>query len=186
MLLDHLRVKTHASHQAVEKLLIPRFKNLNGRQDYMALLQLFYGYFAPLEQSAFPYIHQQTVPDLAARRKSAALLNDMQWLSGTQICDMCNDLPEIADEADALAAMYVLEGSTLGGRVIMKMVTTQLQFNSAAGTEFFNGYGEDTGRRWTSFTSLLNAYTSDVATMARMATTADNTFLKFQDWITRN
>ncbi len=51
---------------------------------------------------------------------------------------------------------YVLEGSALGGRVILRQLKP-LGLSEAAGASYFAGDGPETGRRWTTFLARLEA-----------------------------
>lgn len=59
--------------------------------------------------------------------------------------------------AYALGYAYVIEGSTLGGRVILKQVMPSLHLEED-GTRFFAGYGADTGKYWKAFLQQFCAY----------------------------
>jgi heme oxygenase (biliverdin-IX-beta and delta-forming) len=63
--------------------------------------------------------------------------------------------PPIASEPEALGAMYVLEGATLGGRVIRRELAARGV--SLAGLEFLDPYGEEAGERWRSFVAVLES-----------------------------
>ncbi|WP_278009613.1 biliverdin-producing heme oxygenase [Flavobacterium gyeonganense] len=54
--------------------------------------------------------------------------------------------------------MYVIEGSTLGGRYILKNITTIAGLDKGQGVSYFNGYGEKTGNYWKSFLIFLEEY----------------------------
>jgi heme oxygenase len=60
---------------------------------------------------------------------------------------------DILTPAEALGALYVLEGSSLGGRVILKEL--KRRDVSLAGLGFLDPYGADTSRRWQSFLAIL-------------------------------
>ncbi len=62
-----------------------------------------------------------------------------------------------ADRAAFLGAMYVMEGSTLGGLYIARHVEPLLGLSAECGTAYFRGYGEQTGEQWRSFQALLTA-----------------------------
>lgn len=48
----------------------------------------------------------------------------------------------------ACGAIYVMEGSTLGGQVIARHVATALGLSPESGCRYFSGYGRETGVRW--------------------------------------
>jgi heme oxygenase len=61
--------------------------------------------------------------------------------------------PEPASQAEALGMLYVLEGSTLGGRFILRAIAARGIAESAL--SFLDPYGERTGAQWRSFLAVL-------------------------------
>lgn len=64
--------------------------------------------------------------------------------------------------AAALGALYVVEGSTLGGRVIAQRVGRELP-DAVAATRFLRSYGAETTARWRTTLGALAATTEPVA-----------------------
>lgn len=66
-----------------------------------------------------------------------------------------------ADEGErnacVMGAMYVMEGSTLGGRFIARYVEEHLHMTPGAGDAYFRGHGEATGSVWREFRERLAA-----------------------------
>lgn len=60
--------------------------------------------------------------------------------------------------AAALGALYVLEGASLGGRVIARHVADALALTPDTGLAFFCGYGDATGEMWRRFGAALEAW----------------------------
>jgi heme oxygenase len=54
-----------------------------------------------------------------------------------------------------LGAMYVMEGSTLGGQYIARQVEEALGLEPGVGDAYFRGYGERTGEMWRAFRAVL-------------------------------
>ncbi len=52
--------------------------------------------------------------------------------------------------------MYVLEGATLGGRVIARRLEQHLSVDPRTGGRFFRPYGSETSSMWSSFVVRLN------------------------------
>jgi heme oxygenase (biliverdin-IX-beta and delta-forming) len=186
MTLTLLRDYTRSSHQSLEKLLIPKIKNIRERKDYAEILALFYGYFKPLEEQIEKHVNKETIPDMHHRRKSSAILSDYQHVHGINEMSVCEDMPVIENEAQCLGAMYVMEGSTLGGKIIAQMITRHLDVEMEKGITFFNGYGAETEQMWEKFTTSLNEFDSKGTHTAQMAAAAEETFLKFRSWILEN
>jgi heme oxygenase len=60
------------------------------------------------------------------------------------------------NEAEAMGALYVMEGSTLGGKLIAKSLRTCSDW-PVRGICYFNPYGERTGAMWAAFQLELAA-----------------------------
>jgi heme oxygenase (biliverdin-IX-beta and delta-forming) len=184
-MIERLRESTGRLHQELEKELIPRIKGVSDPTAYTSLLQLFYGYYYPLEQHIAAHIGADFPGGFEQRRKAAALLNDIAAITGSpaEQPECCNDLPEIKDAAQALGAMYVLEGSTLGGQVICQMLLRNLKDPALPqALSFFNGYGTDTQAQWDGFVHYLAGYHGDSLQQESMLQAAKDTFSKFREW----
>lgn len=66
---------------------------------------------------------------------------------------------EFANENEALGAMYVIEGSTLGGNVIAKQLSKTEGFDDVT-FNFFGCYKENTGSMWKNFKEVLDSEVS--------------------------
>lgn len=185
-MIERLRESTGELHLELERELIPIIKNVTGSAEYVRLLQLFYGYYYPLEQYIAAHIDTSFPGGFDKRRKALLLLDDIAAITGapaeTPVC--CEDIPEIADANQALGAMYVLEGSTLGGQVICQLLLRNLKDPALPGAmSFFNGYGTETQARWDSFVHYLTGYHGDIEQQGKMLKAAADTFLKFRQWV---
>jgi heme oxygenase len=67
-------------------------------------------------------------------------------------------LPDLPTFAHALGALYVLEGATLGGRVILRDLDARLGTSIAGATRFFGGRREAVGPMWLRFRALLDDF----------------------------
>ena len=67
--------------------------------------------------------------------------------------------PQIRTKAEALGALYVIEGSTLGGKTILKAL--QSQGISTGDLHFLDPYGKDVGMYWRAFLKVLERETSN-------------------------
>lgn len=187
MFIERLRSETKHIHQALEKAMIPGIKQATTPQAYSKILTVFYGYFKAIENLLDAQLNEEIVPAYAQRRKAHIILEDLDAmnLKGT-LPALATDLPQISNIHQALGAMYVLEGSTLGGQVITKMLKQNLNVNDTAWLKFFSGYGEDTPNMWSSFIEVLNQYAEDEAYHNEIIEAAINTFAKFKTWIEKN
>jgi len=182
-----LKQNTKSNHQQLEKLLVTKLRLISTTEDYIKLLQLFYGYFGGLEDKIIGNLSEVHMDDHLERRKTLSIANDIKILGGT-LNEKAKegDLPQIENFLQALGALYVIEGSTLGGRVIVKMLQRQLDIEHNKGLSFFSGYGEETESMWTSFKELLNNQTLTLGETELIIAAADSTFEKFKLWIEKN
>jgi len=183
MLSEKLKIQTLTNHQQLEKMLIGRMKAMRSAQDYINLLQLFYSYFGGLETLIDKYIGSDQLPDHAERRKSAALVNDITALGGSaEPLASGNDLPAIENSLQAYGALYVIEGSTLGGKIISKMVAQQLGIADGKGLSFFSSYGDNLAAMWDKFKENLDLQAQNQSDEDVIVDAANATFAKFKQW----
>jgi heme oxygenase len=176
-----LKSATEKNHLDLEAALAPQW----GRMDaagYAALLRVFYGFYAPLEGSIARELPQAALPDLKERRKAEWLLSDLRALGHNDVPAWSAQLPTINNPGAAWGALYVLEGSTLGGRHICKLVRKTLP---DAPLRFFSGYAEETGPRWLRFQEALRSW-GDAHETQTVIDAANQTFEKFRLWINQS
>lgn len=179
-----LKRKTLHAHEALEGLLIPRLRQISTAHEYTRLLRTFYGYFSPLEVLIEQYLTPAQLPDVKERRKASFLLDDMAALGQrTEGLAVTPYTPHITNEAQAWGALYVLEGSTLGGRGITRMLLKQCPGLTLHHLSFFNGYGEATGPMWVRFQEALNSLEYTGSELVQTIEAANETFLNFKRWI---
>ena len=97
---------------------------------------------------------------LGARKRLAMLERDLDWLKAYGEVPNSTSLSFDSD-AEFLGAMYVMEGSTLGGQLIARHVEISLKLDSGNGYSFFQGHGSRTGPLWKEFCETLRARISD-------------------------
>lgn len=155
MLTDQIKKETKTAHQELEKLLVYQIKSIETTDDYLKILTLFYLFFAPLEKELFQT--EKFVPDIRQRRKSEAITQDIKFLgSSAPFSHASTPLLSIKNPVQALGVLYVMEGSTMGGPIISRMVSQKLQLPENEGFKFFNGYGETTNSMWEKFKGFIN------------------------------
>ena len=180
-----LKHQTTVPHQQLEGMVLPYLLSIANQNDYARLLKAFYGYFQPLEDLVAPFITPQVLPDWPQRRKASFILDDLAELGHASVdLPQAHTLPTIQSLPQAMGALYVMEGSTLGGKGIAKMLLK----NSHAGLQsahlqFFNGYGERTGPMWVSFVNVLDSFSGSEEEVAQMVAAANETFNLFKTWL---
>lgn len=184
MLTEVLKSETKTAHTDLEGRMIPSIKSIQTHEDYRRLLEMMYGFYQPLEEKIDAYINDESMPGYQDRRKASLLVEDIAALNNNVAArpeKLCANLPEITSYAHALGAMYVLEGSTLGGKIIAGMVQKRVEEVDHA-LHFFNGYGEKAMDMWMAFKEQLNKDMPGGA-QEEVVQAANDTFISFKRWI---
>jgi len=156
-LLAYLRDGTrqaHARTEALAPLLCLMSPSLT-RAEYGAALTGLYRFQAGLHACLPARLRLLGVNFVLDRAPLAALRNDLAWLGLRTPARGGPGLALGGGEA-ALGAVYVLEGSALGGRVIGRHVASVLGVGAGQGGDFFCGVAADAAReRWRDFCAML-------------------------------
>jgi heme oxygenase (biliverdin-IX-beta and delta-forming) len=165
----HARLHRHAGFAAVA----------DGTIDlptYRALLARLYGFYLPFERAlaAAPMRTQWLAADLAWSGIDAAARGRIR---------ACADIPPLPCLASRLGALYVVEGSALGGRALSRGLDRLLGPEGTDGRRFFAGRGADTSSTWSKFVADLAAYDSASPDRPRLIAAAAATFAVFENWL---
>jgi heme oxygenase len=76
--------------------------------------------------------------------------------------------------------MYVLEGATLGGRVVSRSIHETLSIDARGAGSFFHAYGTETAPMWRSFVERLNRQPPPFDDIVGAAL---ETFERFERWL---
>ncbi|VXC06262.1 Heme oxygenase [Burkholderia sp. 8Y] len=186
-LLSRLKQETAACHSRLEHALDLMRDGLL-RDEYIALLERFYGYVAPWEDAVGACLHASLHPFFDERRKAPLLAADLAALCGdsTAVDSImfadASSLPLIDDLGSAFGSLYVMEGSTLGGRFIAPHVAKQLGLAPGAGNAYFDGYGPRTGSMWNAFRETAAAIVPETQYDAAVRAAVE-TFDTLHDWL---
>ena len=178
MIRELLKEQTFAAHQKTEGIVIRKVKEIESENDYIELLRCFYSFFNSVEQKMLQFVTEEVLYDIATRRNSSYILADIEELGGTIENLPEAIVPEMNNTLDALSAMYVLEGSIMGGPYIVKMLEKRGMDRAFS---FFQGYGENSGRMFGIFAEVLNNYGKDSSQHERAIEVANETFKNFGD-----
>jgi heme oxygenase len=183
-----LRARTAPLHGQSERLLgLPGA--ITGRADYAAWLGRFLGLYEPLEQRLTGFTEWPALGiDLASRALTQGLAADLAAL-GADPNDppraAASDLPPLPSLAHAMGALYVLEGSALGGRIILRDLQDRLGDQLGQATRFFGGRGERLGPMWNSFRGVLDRFGQTHPDLTdAVQSGADATFYALIRWFT--
>lgn len=147
-----LRDATQADHRRLEDRLdiLSRLESDAGRR---ALTGRFWRLHAEMEAATAPWIGDLAGLEFDQRRRTSLLRGDLDAM-GLAAPPAAAGAIAAHSIGEALGLMYVLEGSTLGGRAIRREV--EARGGDMAGLGFLDPYGARTGERWRSFLAVLD------------------------------
>jgi heme oxygenase len=182
-LLPSLKRATHDLHSQIERSV--RFLEMGASvSDYRAYLLQLFGYLAPLESHLPSVCGDAPALELESRRKAALIVNDLVQLGWDEHeidqIERCEHLPRVDGLQRALGCLYVLEGSTLGGRFIEHRLSQLHQDRLLGATSYLRCYGSKTGERWRAFGAALDAYAT---TPHEILGGARDTFSTLHAWL---
>jgi heme oxygenase len=165
----HTRLHAHPALGAVQAGTIDR-------TSYRALLSRLYGFHSAFEAAA------HIVPE-----RSLWLIADLTTLGvedqAVAALPRCQDLPGLETPHRKLGALYVVEGSTLGGRELAKRLDHLFGPGERDGRHFFSGREADSGRAWRAFTDRLDDAAEQTSARTEMIAAAVETFAAFERWM---
>lgn len=152
-LAERLKQETAPAHRRLEALL-----QLDGeltRERYVEVLQGFAAFLVPWERQLAATLPAAWRPFFDARRRAGRLDHDLQALGAAPAPPRAVPLPDTATLGGALGSIYVIEGSTLGARVIGPRLQARLGLTPEHGASWFAGHGDRTGAMWREFRLAL-------------------------------
>lgn len=186
--LNNLRTKTADSHKGLEAL--PISKSIVDPkitiQEYAMYLSLMHDVVQDLEENIYPKL-SEVISDLDARKKSQLILEDLKKIG----FDKKQTLSPFKDASPisvpfAMGMMYVVEGSTLGGRFILKNIQESLGFTEENGASYFSGYGNKTGSFWKNYLNALTEFESKNNSEEEIIAGADYAFTRIGNHLSEN
>lgn len=187
MIHSNLRNSTKDLHAAMEIKLRVLLSDDLSVQEYTDVQKRLYGFYRPIELR-LSSIGGWDEPelDLQSRLKLPLLATDLLSLAvdpkDIEQLSLCGNVPRLQSIGEALGCLYVLEGSTLGGRIITRQVKTVLPVDESRGCTFFNSYGSNVGRMWSTFLGVLARHCEKCGDDEVVIESACQTFSSLQRW----
>ncbi len=176
MLNERIKNETKEGHQTLEKHVVQRLKSITSNADYADLLKYFYAYFLDLEKNIAAHIPETLTNFFQHRRNANHIAADIKELGYALDNLPKTELPPITNKNQAIGALYVLEGSIMGGPHIVKMLE---QKGITEGFNFFKGYGDLSGQKWGEFTGIINNEVNEDLAIDEAISSAKETFQQF-------
>ena len=178
---QRLKEKTQVYHYEIERT--PLLNQLvNASIDlavYRVLLKQFHAYIMPCEATILSSSWSSL---LEGRNKTSQLNKDLIDL-GTSGITKCPVLPPLITREQIIGYLYVIEGATLGGQIIAKILEDKLGLTARYGARYFNSYGPNTMTMWVEFCHLLNQVKAPHE--HQVIVSASMTYAALIDWFTQ-
>ena len=183
----HLRTHTRAAHKSIEtvpalaRLLAPDL----GRGEYADVLLAMQAFHAAAEPDiALALEELPAAQSLLDGRRLRALADDLAFL-GTAPWPESPPPLALANRAEAIGALYVIEGASLGGRVIARHIADSLELAPGEGASFYGGLSADAARqRWAQLSAVLEDPAIEID-LHDLAHGACKTFECLERWMRR-
>lgn len=124
--------------------------------DYLTKIAAIHQVLEPLIVGMSEWTHYEIDP--SQRLRLPLLLADLEALGKTNILIESAVLDTPWNFATAVGAMYVLEGSTMGGQILSRKLSHILGDDGIACTRYFQAYGENSMKRWGEFCQFLDLF----------------------------
>lgn len=181
-ILDEIKHQTKSSHQQVEKVLIHELKNLRNKDDYGKLLERLFLFYKPIEVILHNTIDDSMIPDISKRKHTHHILRDLELLDYQMENTPQKSSLNITTPSYAFGVLYVIEGSTMGGQIISKMLHSKIEMGGLDATNYFSSYREDNHAMWTAFRNHILEL-EKALNPNEMLRGAKDTFEKLEDFL---
>jgi heme oxygenase (biliverdin-IX-beta and delta-forming) len=181
---QRLQMETRTFHDQMEQSSL--FKKISLKQitydEYRLLLTNFYRFIVPCEAIITSLPCKAVIEQ---REKKGLLEEDLEALGVVESTYLtlprCSHLPRLSQPEEVLGYLYVMEGATLGGQVITRLLQKQLPITTDHGGKFFFGYGKRTKEMWNNFCVILNNVND--STQQQVITSACLTYATLYQWM---
>lgn len=185
MILERLKQETANLHLATEASM-PFADPSFDEKDYVGLLQRSLGFFVTWESAAVRVSDPAIAALVRERSRLEALVQDLRFFQVSVATESmpADYLPDLTCPANVLGSMYVLEGSTLGGQLIARMLENRLALREEKGYSFYVGAGSSTGTRWKAFGRVLTDWSTTCPGQEEsILAAARKTFEAYCSWV---
>lgn len=184
MIMQALKQGTKASHDQIEELAYSH-KIMGGTidlEEYSDLILKNYWLHSLVENAIYNALssEEQKEINFAERRKLGFLYDDLEELGLLRNIKLPenHELPyfHIKSFAEAMGALYVLEGATLGGAIIRRELLKIPTISSASSLHYYTCYGREIGSYWKAFVQYAAEKITNPEDVAQAVEKAKETF----------
>jgi len=188
--IQNLRASTADCHKQLElnNLSQALLSNSVNKTIYCSYLIQLYSFLKGFEQYVYPELERYFF-NIKDRKKALFIEEDLKTIDisidGRNLLEEAFFRKTYSDIFLAAGALYVLEGSTLGGQIIVKHLQKAMPagFGNAA---YFSGYQQKTGSMWKEFLNELTALPQSVLEEEKIISGAIATFKILDGLLSKN
>ncbi len=181
-LLLEIKKETQSLHDEIEKA-IPISDPSFSFDHYKTYLLFLYHFYETNEPNMLAFANSYPELELEKRSKRESLIKDLNnhgislqtnqdWLAKLQL--------PLKDINDLIGFLYVVEGSTLGGRIVAKILKDRFSQYEIS-MHFLNMYEEEAPTMWKSFHHWVMNHEKQLDKNEVLGS-AKNSFLKFKEY----
>lgn len=184
-----MRLRTQDVHRRLEALPIweAAFSDLRA---YTALLDGFLSLVRPADAAIAAALGCEAPNGFLATLRTDWLESDRRSIAAPHASSLA--IRTVDDDAligaiagdsrcSAAGALYVIEGSALGGRILSRRLQESLGIDPGSGGRYFFGHGAETALRWRGFIEWLEGMQLDRAGAEAAAAAAQAVFERFRE-----
>lgn len=173
--LTRLRAAMRPHHDRIETIVDLMRPDLS-IADYRRFIERSYGFISACER-ALDHEGAPPVLQLGRRLKTSLLVSDLRAMGATAVeieaLPMPVVIPAVSAWPAALGYCYVIEGSTLGGQVLSRHLSSTLSLPAGAMT-FLRSYEREVGPMWKSMLAVLDAALAEETRATDLSTEAQS------------
>lgn len=188
MFIEKLRSATKEAHVELDHLFYPVIQEIKSKDDYVAVLSMMYSFFKPVYEGIYSSANDNILRLLETRRQPEWILDDISVLTSNTPAahEPYENIPTINNVAEAYGAFYVMEGSTMGGPILVKKIAALLHIENKDGLKFFSGYGSENKNKWQGFISAIDEYAAtNTDKQQEIINAATQTFIEFKNCVSK-
>ena len=185
-LLQTLKSETRPHHERAERVVHLMSPDLSVT-GYRRYLEAFHGLHATLEPLLATRLQGLSAELRLPERSKLALLREDLFALGHDEASLARlarpPPPSLPGAPEALGALYVMEGSTLGGQLQSRHLRRHFASEAVGDFRYFQSYGEAVGPMWKAFGEALLRACPEPETAPRVVQGAQATFDAFESWL---
>lgn len=183
MILKKLKESTKIQHERLEKKVNLMSQTLSIDQ-YKHIITKFHRFYSYVEPKILSFELEEFGYDFNKRSRLKLLEQDIKKLDLQPLASWQGP-PLLESVGEVFGCLYVIEGSSLGGKIIGQHLKEKLGLTAESGASFFNIYGAETGKMWKEFGNIIESFSLKYQNDDQIIKGAIDTFQGFEECLTQ-